>query len=138
MRPTDGRTKSTKGKDFVMDIAITKTQTPKEKPDQKNLGFGHIFSDHMFIMDYERAGRLARRAHRALRSDRSLASRNHRPPLRSRDIRGAEGVPPTPTAEIQLFRPDREHPPHEPLGGAPLPAPARRRSLTPCRRSPPS
>ena len=37
-----------------MDIAITKTQTPKEKPDQKNLGFGHIFSDHMFIMDYDK------------------------------------------------------------------------------------
>ncbi len=54
MRPTDGRTKSTEGKDFVMDIAITKTQTPKEKPDQKNLGFGHIFSDHMFIMDYDK------------------------------------------------------------------------------------
>ena len=27
--------------------------TPKAKPDWKNLGFGHIFTDHMFIMDYE-------------------------------------------------------------------------------------
>ena len=28
------------------------TQHPKAKPDQKNLGFGDYFTDHMFIMDY--------------------------------------------------------------------------------------
>ncbi len=28
------------------------TQNPKTKPDQKNLGFGDYFTDHMFIMDY--------------------------------------------------------------------------------------
>jgi len=33
-------------------INIQKTQNPKEKPDQKNLGFGQYFTDHMFIMDY--------------------------------------------------------------------------------------
>lgn len=33
-------------------ISIQKTTHPKEKPDQAELGFGHFFSDHMFIMDY--------------------------------------------------------------------------------------
>jgi len=35
-----------------VNITITKTTSPKEKPDQSNLGFGKIFTDHMFIMDY--------------------------------------------------------------------------------------
>ena len=35
-----------------MDIKIIKTTTPKEKPDASTLGFGKIFTDHMFIMDY--------------------------------------------------------------------------------------
>ena len=35
-----------------MDIKITKTTSPKEKPDQKALGFGKYMSDHMFLMDY--------------------------------------------------------------------------------------
>jgi branched-chain amino acid aminotransferase len=34
------------------EISIKKTQTPKKKPDQNNLGFGRHFTDHMFIMDY--------------------------------------------------------------------------------------
>ncbi|MBR4720336.1 MAG: branched-chain amino acid aminotransferase [Clostridia bacterium] len=36
-----------------MEIKITKTQNPKEKQ-KENLGFGKIFTDHMFVMDYER------------------------------------------------------------------------------------
>jgi len=37
-----------------MDIKVTKTTTPKEKPkDENKLGFGQIFTDHMFLMDYE-------------------------------------------------------------------------------------
>jgi len=35
-----------------MQITINKTGTPKEKPDENNLGFGTIFTDHMFNMDY--------------------------------------------------------------------------------------
>lgn len=35
-----------------MNISITKTTCPKEKPDSGALGFGKIFTDHMFIMDY--------------------------------------------------------------------------------------
>lgn len=35
-----------------MEISITKTTNPAEKPDSSALGFGKIFTDHMFIMDY--------------------------------------------------------------------------------------
>lgn len=33
-------------------IKIERTTTPKQKPDQNNLGFGNFFTDHMFIMNY--------------------------------------------------------------------------------------
>jgi len=33
-------------------ITIERTQSPKQKPDQNNLGFGNYFTDHMFVMDY--------------------------------------------------------------------------------------
>lgn len=36
-----------------MEIRIEKTKNPKIKPDEDNLAFGKIFTDHMFIMDYE-------------------------------------------------------------------------------------
>ncbi len=36
-----------------MDIQITKTTTPKTMPAEDTLGFGKVFSDHMFVMDYE-------------------------------------------------------------------------------------
>ena len=37
-----------------MEIKITKTTSPKTKPaDESKLGFGHIFTDHMFIMNYD-------------------------------------------------------------------------------------
>ena len=37
----------------MLDIKITKTTHPKEKPqDESKLGFGKIFSDHMLMMDY--------------------------------------------------------------------------------------
>lgn len=35
------------------EITIQKNPHPKPKPDQSALGFGQIFTDHMFIMDYE-------------------------------------------------------------------------------------
>ncbi|MDR0222278.1 MAG: branched-chain amino acid aminotransferase [Oscillospiraceae bacterium] len=38
-----------------MDITITKTTSPKAKPaDETGLGFGKIFSDHMFIMEHDK------------------------------------------------------------------------------------
>ncbi|MBR5236766.1 MAG: branched-chain amino acid aminotransferase [Clostridia bacterium] len=35
-----------------MNIKITKTTAPKAKPPVDSLGFGKIFTDHMFVMDY--------------------------------------------------------------------------------------
>lgn len=35
-----------------MEIKITKTTTPKQKPDPNNLVFGKYYTDHMFVMDY--------------------------------------------------------------------------------------
>lgn len=35
-----------------MDIKITRAKQLKNKPDESNLGFGHYFTDHMFVMDY--------------------------------------------------------------------------------------
>lgn len=35
-----------------LNIAIQKTTSPKEKPGSDNLGFGNVFTDHMFVMDY--------------------------------------------------------------------------------------
>lgn len=36
-----------------MEISITKTANPKQKPDEENLGFGKYYTDHMFIMNYD-------------------------------------------------------------------------------------
>lgn len=36
-----------------MQITVTETEQRKPKPDDSNLGFGTIFTDHMFNMDYE-------------------------------------------------------------------------------------
>ncbi len=36
-----------------MEIKIQRTASPKEKPDQNKLGFGKIFTDHMFLMNYD-------------------------------------------------------------------------------------
>ncbi len=37
-----------------MNISITKTTTPRVKPDPQTLGFGKFFTDHMFLMDYSK------------------------------------------------------------------------------------
>ena len=43
------------GRDNMLDIKVEKTQCPKEKPGKDDpLLFGTIFTDHMFVMDYER------------------------------------------------------------------------------------
>ena len=36
-----------------MQIKITKTKTPSVLPAENTLGFGKVFTDHMFMMDYE-------------------------------------------------------------------------------------
>ena len=35
-----------------MEIKVTKTKNPKQKPDESTLVFGKTFTDHMFVMDY--------------------------------------------------------------------------------------
>ncbi len=35
-----------------MEIKVTRTTSPKTKPDSAALGFGKIFTDHMFVMEY--------------------------------------------------------------------------------------
>ena len=35
------------------EFPVTKTKNPKSKPDPNNLPFGKLFTDHMFIMDYD-------------------------------------------------------------------------------------
>ena len=36
-----------------MEIKITRTKTPSALTDEAKLGFGKVFTDHMFLMDYE-------------------------------------------------------------------------------------
>ncbi|RBP57653.1 branched chain amino acid aminotransferase [Alkalibaculum bacchi] len=36
-----------------MEITVTRTNSPKVKPDESSLVFGHEFTDHMFVMDYK-------------------------------------------------------------------------------------
>ena len=36
-----------------MDIKITKTANPTTLPPEETLGFGRVFTEHMFVMDYE-------------------------------------------------------------------------------------
>lgn len=35
-----------------MELKVTKTSNPKQKPDQNSLSFGKYFTDHMLVMDY--------------------------------------------------------------------------------------
>ena len=37
-----------------MNITVTRTTSPKAKPDWNKLGFGKYFTDHMFLMDYNK------------------------------------------------------------------------------------
>ena len=37
-----------------MKIEITKTACPAEKPEASTLGFGKVFTDHMFVMDWDK------------------------------------------------------------------------------------
>lgn len=39
----------------MIPVKFVKTTCPKEKPDENELGFGKVFTDHMFMMDYTKA-----------------------------------------------------------------------------------
>ena len=38
----------------MINIKIVKTDHPKAKPEDSKLGFGKYFTDHMFVMDFDR------------------------------------------------------------------------------------
>src|SRR5919199_345800 len=42
-----------KGRAMIDTIRITKATTRKEKPKDSDLAFGTVFTDHMFLMDFE-------------------------------------------------------------------------------------
>ncbi len=73
----------------MLDIKITKTTAPKEKP-KGNLGFGRIFTDHMFVMDYTQEW-VGTTPHCALSGPHPV-SRRHGVSLRPGDVRGPEGL----------------------------------------------
>ena len=39
-----------------MELSITRSENLKPKPDDASLGFGTLFTDHMFNMDYSLDG----------------------------------------------------------------------------------
>ncbi len=51
----------------MLNIRVEKTTAPKAKPAPgQKLGFGHIFTDHMFMMNYTEGQGLARCPHRSV------------------------------------------------------------------------
>lgn len=51
-----------------MNVQMNLSRNLKDKPaDESKLGFGHIFTDHMLMINYTDGKGWARRPHRALR-----------------------------------------------------------------------
>ena len=87
-----------------MDIKIVKTTQPKEKPDQKALGFGKYMTDHMFLMNWERGkgwfdARIVPHGPISLMPASSVLHYGQETFEGMKAYRTAEG-------KIQLFRPD--------------------------------
>ena len=74
----------------MLDIKVTLTTNPKEKP-QGKLGFGKVFTDHMFVMNYTR-GKGWHDPRIVPYQDITLSPRRHGLPLRPGDVRGPEGL----------------------------------------------
>ena len=68
-----------------MKITVTPNPNHGMLPASDKLGFGTVFTDHMFLMGLHRLRRLAQRAHRPLRSHFRLA-RGKRSALRHRGL----------------------------------------------------
>ncbi len=88
-----------------MDLKITKTRMPKELPDNSKLGFGELFTDHMFNMDYgpDKGWHDARiEPYAPIMMDPATMVLHYGQAI-------FEGLKAYPTASetIQLFRPDR-------------------------------
>jgi branched-chain amino acid aminotransferase len=83
---------------------VTRTTHPKQKPDQKKLGFGHYFTDHMFEMDYDEGqgwhdGRIV--PHEPITIEPASCVLHYAQMM----FEGMKAYR-TPSGEIQLFRPD--------------------------------
>ena len=76
-----------------MNITVTKNPHPGTLPPSNQLGFGTVFTDHMFVMDYtEKDG--WHNARVVPYGPIALSPRRQRSPLRHRGLRGLEGLPP--------------------------------------------
>ncbi|MDR0425427.1 MAG: branched-chain amino acid aminotransferase [Clostridiales Family XIII bacterium] len=83
---------------------IMKTYEPKQKPDPDNLEFGTVFTDHMFLMDYDEAagwydGRIV--PYSPLRLDPAAAVLHY-----SQEIFEGLKTYKAPDGGLRLFRPD--------------------------------
>lgn len=108
-----------------MEIKITKSRNLKEKPDSNGLGFGQIFSDHMFMMEYNKKEGW----HDARIVPYGPLSLDPASTVFHYGAEIFEGLKAyrRPDGKVQLFRPHGEHPQNEQFRGASLPASARRR-----------
>lgn len=86
-------------------ILITRTAAPRPKPeDESSLGFGRIFSDHMFLMDYDREHGwhdMRIEPYHAFSLEPSCVIFHY-----AQEVFEGLKAYRTPTDEIQLFRPD--------------------------------
>ena len=84
---------------------VTRTTHPKEKPDQKKLGFGKYFTDHMFMIDYDEGqgwhdGRIV--PHEPIAIEPASCVLHYAQMM----FEGMKAYK-TPSGDIQLFRPDQ-------------------------------
>lgn len=90
----------------MQEIHVVLAEARKPKPaDETRLGFGSIFTDHMFLMDYE-SGRGWHDPRIVPFSDFALSPGRNGAPLRSGHLRGDE-----------MLSPRRRRPPAFPSGG---------------------
>ena len=75
-----------------MELKIELTTAPKELPNQDALGFGRIFTDHMFEMDYEE-GKGWHNARIVPHHDFNLNPAKCNAPLWSGDLRRSQSIP---------------------------------------------
>ena len=75
----------------MQEIQIERTKNPKQKPtDQSKLGFGKIFTDHMYIMPYNKEQ--GWHDPKIVPYQHYLGTLLHGVPLWPGDVRGPEGL----------------------------------------------
>ena len=90
---------------MAYNFPVTRTLNPKEKPDPNNLPFGHYFTDHMFIMEYDEGqgwhdGRIVPYAPIALEPAATVFHYGQEM------FEGLKAYKNVKTGAVQLFRPD--------------------------------